>query len=54
VVSVTLAANNTGSLINEALGLAAPMNDLTGDAAVTIVDVQIVSNAAAGRGCTLM
>jgi hypothetical protein len=40
-------------LVNEALGVAQPMNDLTGDGAVTVVDVQIVANAAAGRGCTL-
>jgi hypothetical protein len=38
-------------LINEALGLAAGVNDLNGDKVVNVVDVQIVTNAALKLGC---
>jgi exo-beta-1,3-glucanase (GH17 family) len=38
-------------IINEALGLASPVNDLNGDVVVNVVDVQLAVNAALGRGC---
>jgi hypothetical protein len=37
--------------IEEALGIAPASNDLNGDGAVDLVDVQLVANAALGRGC---
>ena len=39
-------------IINEALGIIYPFNDLTGDGAVNIVDVQVVLDAAMGLGCS--
>lgn len=39
------------SIINEALGAAAAVNDLNGDGAVNIVEVQIVIGAALHMGC---
>jgi len=39
------------AMINEALGMAAPGNDLNGDGAVSVVDIQIVIDAALGLGC---
>ena len=39
-------------IINEALGVAAAVDDLNGDGAVNVVDVQIVINSALGLGCT--
>jgi hypothetical protein len=39
-------------VINEALGIAPPANDLSGDGIVDIVDLQIVINAALGKGCS--
>jgi uncharacterized repeat protein (TIGR01451 family) len=39
-------------LINEALGIAPPANDMNGDTMVNVLDVQIVLNAAMGLGCT--
>jgi uncharacterized repeat protein (TIGR01451 family) len=39
------------TMINEALGLAPPLNDLNGDGVVNLVDVQIVVDAALGFGC---
>jgi hypothetical protein len=38
-------------MINEALGLAPPVNDLNHDGVVNVVDVQIVISAALGLGC---
>lgn len=38
-------------IINEALGVSLPRNDLNGDGAVNIVDLQIVTNAALGGTC---
>jgi parallel beta-helix repeat protein len=38
-------------IINEALGVAPPVNDLNGDGLVTVADVQIVIVAAHGMGC---
>jgi hypothetical protein len=38
-------------VINEALGLAPPVNDLDGDGAVTVADAQVIINAAMGLGC---
>jgi hypothetical protein len=40
-------------MINEALGAAAAANDLNGDGVVNVADIEIVINAALGRGCTL-
>jgi hypothetical protein len=38
-------------IINEALGVSQPVNDLNGDGVVNIIDVQIEINAALGLGC---
>jgi hypothetical protein len=38
-------------MIDEALGTAAPANDLTGDGIVNVVDVQIVIDTALGMAC---
>ncbi len=40
-------------MINEALGVAMPLNDLNGDGVSNVVDVEIVSNAAIGLGCSV-
>jgi len=40
-------------IVNEALGVAPPVNDLNHDGAVNVADVQIVINAALGLGCVL-
>jgi uncharacterized repeat protein (TIGR01451 family) len=39
-------------IVNEALGLAPPANDLNGDTIVNVLDVQIVVNAVMGMGCS--
>jgi hypothetical protein len=39
-------------MINEALGLAAALNDLNSDGVVNAVDVQIVIDVALGVGCS--
>jgi hypothetical protein len=39
-------------IINEALGVAPPANDLNGDSIVNVLDVQIVMNAVMGLGCS--
>jgi hypothetical protein len=39
-------------MINEVLGAAAPANDLTGDGAVNVADIQIVANAVLKLGCS--
>jgi hypothetical protein len=38
-------------MINEALGVTSPADDLNNDNAVNVVDVQIVVNAVLGLGC---
>jgi hypothetical protein len=38
-------------ITNEALGVAAAVDDLNGDGAVNVADVQIVVNAALGESC---
>ncbi|HUB79756.1 MAG TPA: protease pro-enzyme activation domain-containing protein [Bryobacteraceae bacterium] len=38
-------------IVNQALGIAPPQNNLTGDAAVGAADIQIEINAALGLGC---
>jgi thermitase len=40
------------AIINEALGVSAPANDLNGDGTVNVVDLQIVSNAVLGQSCS--
>lgn len=40
------------TMLNEGLGTASPVNDLNSSGTVTVVDIQIVANAAAGRGCS--
>jgi YD repeat-containing protein len=40
------------SVINQALGVSPPANDLNGDGAVNLVDVKTVVNAALGLGCS--
>jgi hypothetical protein len=40
------------SILNEALGVIPPGNDLNGDGVVNIADTEIVINAALGLGCT--
>jgi hypothetical protein len=39
------------ALINEALGVQKPLNDLSGSGAVNVLDIQIELNAALGNGC---
>jgi hypothetical protein len=46
-VSVT----DVQALINEALGMRAPVDDLNGDLKVNVVDVEIEINGALGLGC---
>ncbi len=38
--------------VNQALGLAVPVNDMDNDGAITVADIQIVMNALLGMGCT--
>jgi hypothetical protein len=40
-------------IINEALGVAARVNDLNSDGVINVADIEIVINSALGRGCTL-
>jgi uncharacterized repeat protein (TIGR01451 family) len=40
------------AIINEALGVSAPSNDLNGDRTVNVVDLQIVTNAVLGQSCS--
>jgi hypothetical protein len=40
------------AIINQALGIKGPANDLNGDGRVDIVDLQIVTNAAMGQSCS--
>ena len=40
-------------VVNEALGATPPVHDLNGDTVVSIVDVQIVMNAAVRMGCSV-
>jgi hypothetical protein len=39
------------ALINQALGLASPVNDMNQDGFVNVTDIQIVINALLGKGC---
>ena len=39
-------------IVNQALGVTLPANDLNSDGAVNLVDVQIVLNAVLGLGCS--
>jgi hypothetical protein len=39
-------------MINEAMGVAAPANDLNRDGRVNVADLQIVINAALGLSCS--
>jgi hypothetical protein len=39
-------------MVNEALGVSSPGNDLNGDGLVNVVDLQIVLNAAMNQGCS--
>ena len=41
------------AIINQALGLAPPANDLNGDRFVGVADIQTVINAALGMGCLI-
>ena len=40
-------------MINEALGGAAPLDDPNGDGTANVVDVEVVANAALGKGCSV-
>jgi hypothetical protein len=59
VTTFTCDVNGDGSvsvadvqaLINEALGLASPVNDMNQDGLVNVTDIQIVINALLGKGC---
>jgi uncharacterized repeat protein (TIGR01451 family) len=48
----TTTAADVQQIVNEALGAAPAMNDVNGDHAVNVVDLQIVVNAALGQGCS--
>jgi hypothetical protein len=54
--SVTLGATTSivdvQKMVNEALGVAPAENDLNGDGRVNIVDLQIVTVATMGQGCS--
>ena len=50
----TVNALDVQAIVNEALGVAPPINDLNQDGVVNVVDVQIVVNAALGLGCAAM
>lgn len=39
-------------IVNEALGVTQAVDDLSGDGAVSVVDIQIEINAALKLGCT--
>jgi hypothetical protein len=38
-------------LINQSLGVSAAANDLNGDGAIDVTDIQLVINAVLGQGC---
>jgi hypothetical protein len=44
-------APDVRALVNQALGVTAALNDLTGVGAVSVADVQIEINAVLGLGC---
>lgn len=44
-------AADVQALINQALGLAPPANDMNRDGAVNVIDIQLVLNAALGQNC---
>lgn len=44
--------NDVQQMLNEALGVAVPTNDLNADGVVNVVDTQIVINAARAMGCS--
>jgi hypothetical protein len=48
---VSVVVTDLRTILNEALGIAPAMHDLTGDGVVNIVDAQIVGNAVIGLGC---
>jgi hypothetical protein len=49
--NATVTATDVRDMINEALGVSKPTDDLNRDGVVSLVDVQIVAGAALGRGC---
>jgi hypothetical protein len=48
----SMTVTDVQKIINEALGMAPAVNDLTGDGVVNVVDLQIVVNAVMGLGCS--
>jgi hypothetical protein len=50
----TIGVSEVQSMIDQLLGLVKAVNDLNGDGVVSIVDVQIVMNAALSLGCVAM
>jgi hypothetical protein len=63
-VNTTMACNITGdtmtsaadvqTMVNEALGILYPHNDLNGDGIVNVADMQIVIESVLGKGCDAM
>ncbi len=49
---VTYTVTDVKVMINQALGVAPPANDLKGNGFINVADVQIAMNAAIGLGCT--
>jgi uncharacterized repeat protein (TIGR01451 family) len=47
----TVSVADLQQIVNEALGVVSPANDLNGDGVVNIVDLQIVTNAVLGGAC---
>jgi len=52
-VSGGTSVSEVQQMINEALGVSSGVNDLNGDGAVNVVDVQVLVNFVLGLGCTL-
>jgi hypothetical protein len=46
-----IGATDLQAIINQALGISPPANDLTHDGFITVGDIQVVINAALGLGC---
>ncbi len=51
--AVTATVADVQQLLNEALGIAPPVSDLSNDGVVSVADVQIVMNAVLNLGCVL-
>jgi hypothetical protein len=48
----SICVTDVQQIVNEALGVSSPVNDMNGDGLVNVVDLQIVVNAAMNQGCS--